>query len=280
MWADGFSRGDDSLDVLVRNNGGREGSRLLAAPCSDNPGLTLRAGCASPSPGRATSFIDHNCLSGSWLLLWLQNLSRPGSSTRPSPRRPISAMLSSAHPDSVPQILREHNELCVAGSRCIPSDVSPAHTTAWLCQLKASFPRNGGHWGPLTPCAVKLPCFMPLPASISRAAPGLSGRWSWIVTGRIHRNPVGVHPPPGTIRGFPQTLPALSYPGPRPGPRAAFCRVTSWRKKLDMPLPALGKPARLQRAGSALQAPKLLKINLLSRHSPPTVLHTGGLHCF
>lgn len=158
VWADGFSRGDDSLDVLVRNNGGREGSRLLAAPCSDNPGLTLRAGCASPSPGRATSFIDHNCLSGPWLLLWLQNLSRPGSSTRPSPRRPISAMLSSAHPDSVPQILREHNELCVAGSRCIPSDVSPAHTTAWLCQLKASFPRNGGHWGPLTPCAVKRPC--------------------------------------------------------------------------------------------------------------------------
>lgn len=71
------------------------------------------------SPGRATSSIDHNCLSGSWLPLQLPNLPQPSSSICLSPSlwRPISATLSSTQPESTPQKLRVRH-CYVFGLKC------------------------------------------------------------------------------------------------------------------------------------------------------------------
>lgn len=76
-----------------------------------SPGPTQSTGWVSAGLGGATSFIDHNCLSGSWLPLRLPDLPLPGSSIclSTSPWRPISATLSSTQPDSMPRKLRGHD---------------------------------------------------------------------------------------------------------------------------------------------------------------------------
>ena len=148
-------------DVLLGDNGG-ESSPLNATRCADGWRRPDAAGRASAGPGRAASFIDHERLSGPWLPLWLQNLPQPGRCTCPSPWRPISATLSSAHPDSLPPKLRQRTlrQLCVTGGK-----YSSTHRTTWLCPHGASFPWTSGHWGPTSshePVLLNaLPCFMP-----------------------------------------------------------------------------------------------------------------------
>lgn len=158
----------------------------------------------SASPGRATSFTDHNCLSGSWLPLQLPTLPQPGSSIclSPSPWRPIRAGLSPTQPDSMPPKLRGHDTAI-----CCQLDMQLGHTGQHSSVNTG--PHFHGVWSPGTHQLSQTRA-----ALISQAARPLQ-QVKVDSTCRTHQGPTAKGPPLVTTKGFLWTPHMPSCPEPQ-----------------------------------------------------------------